>query len=1111
MRQINFTVLFFYIIVALLSVNAVVHYGRGVSISLCRCVKLVLEWIATLFVCRKGAPHNKKIQDAKPKAEGIQRKHPIEDHPRPQCHVEETKREHLALKQGAPAPLQEAKEGEDNKTEARSPTAQGPHDAVSDAFLSVRVDFSEEERAGVGRTMHTTTVAPSGGDEEVMVSRKSQKKLILKEKRATKKEEMKRKKKEEMEREHASKVAETLEEPRKDHHGASPTMTHTLSQHGSSSSSASHGGQTSSPLTRGATLPSTSATATDTHGTLTRPRSSEKVNRQQEAFIKAVQKAFPQWEEEFGKESSLSSSQAFPSPAVSSVVKGDHRVRSIVELYPKKFERHGHVVVITQFGEGVVPERHFTSLIAKCFAASFSPPHHPTTLPQNRKPQQTIIEEGRQMDSTSATTTPLVASSHPPPEVVHVSEESTVTHTGGDPNLSSSSPSTSSPIAAPPPPSAGEEKRMMVDVVLYDPVGITGELRQPCLKLLYQDPHQAYTFSRIEAPRILEKRWKEAVILTKRCTTASVVREEEEGLNAGEEEDEELAFVLSAPPSEIAVGDRARLTPQEQLPVTPVPWKSLCSKDETSSSVSSSLPLSGPLLSHGRRLVGHRSEKRREREAEEGKCPCKEDESVAEGEGSSIWWMEDGTHPSPLPLRTPAMCISQSYFSPSRHTTEDGGSLLPFINSEREAVKEGQRSAASSLSFSSVSSSIPLRCLSPREWAIRVQLEREKQEGKISTETERGGAPEDSVVDEESSSGTQGEEKSSMLPSSRLPSASASSSCLHNPKDLCAPSSDILRRLVQHYVSASPTFTVHVENGVGYGMDVQRVMFSSGNTTERMHFSNVNAEGEEVIDMFCGIGYFTLPLAMYGKPLVIHAIDKNPDSVAFLRLNAIWNRVGHVIDPRCGDNREVGDEWIGKCDRVLMGYLPSCKEHLPRAVMFLKRSPRTSRTRHGTCHLTEEAAEGCPSFASLQRHTSANGRTCTCVSSPPLFSRPMGILHYHFLADASLDPSETVLEHLRDELGEEILQDSEEEYKDEAVEGNDETENNQHHTLSTPPGHSVSNTSSPSVMTPPLGSSNPRRSEEKEERRKRVTLLALRRVKSYAPKVYHYVADVQFS
>ncbi|RNF01424.1 tRNA wybutosine-synthesizing protein 2 [Trypanosoma rangeli] len=172
----------------------------------------------------------------------------------------------------------------------------------------------------------------------------------------------------------------------------------------------------------------------------------------------------------------------------------------------------------------------------------------------------------------------------------------------------------------------------------------------------------------------------------------------------------------------------------------------------------------------------------------------------------------------------------------------------------------------------------------------------------------------------------------------------------------------------------SVTFTTHVENGIRYSFDVREVMFCSGNGTERMHFAAVNAQDEVVVDMFAGIGYFTLPLAMFGSVKVIYALEKNATSVGFLKYNALQNRVGHLVRTYCGDNREVASELCGQCDRVLMGYIPSCAAFLPRAISFLRRSP------HGD---------------------------------------PVGTIHYHFLSEKKT-AVESVKQHIRAELGERV-------------------------------------------------------------------------------------------
>lgn len=102
-------------------------------------------------------------------------------------------------------------------------------------------------------------------------------------------------------------------------------------------------------------------------------------------------------------------------------------------------------------------------------------------------------------------------------------------------------------------------------------------------------------------------------------------------------------------------------------------------------------------------------------------------------------------------------------------------------------------------------------------------------------------------------------------------------------------------------------------------------MFAAGNGTERMRFAKIKAVNETVIDMFSGIGYFTLPLSKHSGLTRLIALEKNPDSAGFLRKNVVLNKVEDKVTVYEGDNREVAQEWVGKCDRVLMG----CVFHSP--------------------------------------------------------------------------------------------------------------------------------------------------------------------------------------
>ena len=130
------------------------------------------------------------------------------------------------------------------------------------------------------------------------------------------------------------------------------------------------------------------------------------------------------------------------------------------------------------------------------------------------------------------------------------------------------------------------------------------------------------------------------------------------------------------------------------------------------------------------------------------------------------------------------------------------------------------------------------------------------------------------------------------------------------------------------------TETIHVENGIRYKLDPSKIMFSSGNMEERIRMATIKAKDEVVVDMFAGIGYFSLPLAVYGSPKKVYAIEINPVAYRYLRENITLNNVNAIVEPLLGDNRKVTPE--GVADRVIMGYLHETHNYLPVALGSLK-------------------------------------------------------------------------------------------------------------------------------------------------------------------------------
>ena len=150
--------------------------------------------------------------------------------------------------------------------------------------------------------------------------------------------------------------------------------------------------------------------------------------------------------------------------------------------------------------------------------------------------------------------------------------------------------------------------------------------------------------------------------------------------------------------------------------------------------------------------------------------------------------------------------------------------------------------------------------------------------------------------------------------------------------------------------------TVHVEGGIRYHLDPKRIMFSSGNVCERTTLAKrimtgsplsrigkrsgpdggpSPGSGELIVDMFAGIGYFSIPLAVGMRPKRIIACEKNPLAFAYLVRNIAVNGVDNIIIPVLGDNREVLPS--GLADRVVMGYVGGTLSYMGTALSLLSR------------------------------------------------------------------------------------------------------------------------------------------------------------------------------
>lgn len=112
------------------------------------------------------------------------------------------------------------------------------------------------------------------------------------------------------------------------------------------------------------------------------------------------------------------------------------------------------------------------------------------------------------------------------------------------------------------------------------------------------------------------------------------------------------------------------------------------------------------------------------------------------------------------------------------------------------------------------------------------------------------------------------------------------------------------------------------ENHISLEFDITKCMYSFGNINEKMRMGRLDCSSEIVVDLFAGIGYFTLPLLIHASASHVYACEWNEEAVKALKKNLKLNKIAPerytVIE---GDNRLNRPTNVAQ--RVLLGILPS--------------------------------------------------------------------------------------------------------------------------------------------------------------------------------------------
>jgi tRNA (guanine37-N1)-methyltransferase len=146
-------------------------------------------------------------------------------------------------------------------------------------------------------------------------------------------------------------------------------------------------------------------------------------------------------------------------------------------------------------------------------------------------------------------------------------------------------------------------------------------------------------------------------------------------------------------------------------------------------------------------------------------------------------------------------------------------------------------------------------------------------------------------------------------------------------------------RPLRHLAGEKRTETIHHEFGCAFKLDLSKVFFSPRLSTEHDRIARQVGTGESVVDMFAGIGPFSVLIAKSQSDVEVNAIDSNDMAVKFIRENVRLNRVSEKVNVYKGDAREVVKASLQRrATRVIMNHPSRSNEFFDAACSALRDS-----------------------------------------------------------------------------------------------------------------------------------------------------------------------------
>jgi tRNA (guanine37-N1)-methyltransferase len=133
------------------------------------------------------------------------------------------------------------------------------------------------------------------------------------------------------------------------------------------------------------------------------------------------------------------------------------------------------------------------------------------------------------------------------------------------------------------------------------------------------------------------------------------------------------------------------------------------------------------------------------------------------------------------------------------------------------------------------------------------------------------------------------------------------------------------------------TQTIHKEFGCQYHVDVAKAYFSPRLSHEHERVASLVQSSETVVDLFAGVGPFSVLIAKKNPNVKVYAVDLNPEAVELLKVNVRLNRVDNRVFPIQADAKQIAKGKLnGVADRVIMNLPETAIDFVSSACQIIK-------------------------------------------------------------------------------------------------------------------------------------------------------------------------------